>query len=100
MLPKGPLGRQQFSNLRVYAGPGASAWSAETGSARHRVYELKEQTERGIMADENTTENEAETPAAEEAAVEAAAEVRRLRRKVLANKPAKKRLARSRILPS
>ena len=52
------------------------------------------------MADENTTENEAETPATEEAAVEAATEVETATLEVLANKPAKKRLARSRILPS
>ena len=37
MLPRGPLGRVQLGNLRVYQGPRASARRAEAREARRRL---------------------------------------------------------------
>ena len=46
MMPRGPLGRQQMKNLRIYAGAGASARGAEPGEARRRGPQSEECKER------------------------------------------------------
>ena len=50
MIPRGPLGREQMRNLRIFAGTRASARRAEPRSPRHRRHEPQEQGGR-IMSD-------------------------------------------------
>ena len=51
MLPHGPLGRQQFGNLRVYKGPDHPHAAQQPESARHRRHEPQERKERLTMAE-------------------------------------------------
>ena len=48
MLPRGPLGRRQLGNLRVYQGAGASARGAAARDARHRQSQPQEFEDRLI----------------------------------------------------
>ena len=51
MLPHGPLGRQQFANLRVYAGPEHPHAAQNPQAARRRGHEPQECKERVTMAE-------------------------------------------------
>ena len=51
MLPRGPLGRVQMGNLRVYAGPDHPHAAQQPRSSRCRRDEPQEQEERLTMAD-------------------------------------------------
>ena len=51
MLPRGPLGRVQFGNLRVYPGRRSSARGAAAREARYRRHEPQEHEGRLTMAD-------------------------------------------------
>ena len=46
MVPRGPLGRQQMKNLRIYAGRRTSPRGAEPDQGRYRRHEQQERKER------------------------------------------------------
>ena len=51
MLPRGPLGRVQLGNLRVYPGPDHPHAAQQPGSTRRRRHEPQEHEERVTMAE-------------------------------------------------